>query len=526
MKKFLVLISLIPMMAMLSCAGSSVNRGTDQEIKSAMDYLVSLQGALDTLANSEYAACANAGDLTDDLVRKICSIAQSASAELQTELLAQIGVMANNLQAQIDQINTDLANESVALNTRIDNANAAIAAIAADIADLNTRMTSIEAAITAINAYNDATDLPGSMEIILVGEDNITSGPVFESVVRRKDQSRFLAFVESWGAANPIDGFLSRTASSAVVTVHSTGSAYQDGDIVKISGVASSVVTGMMDTVAVVNSGSGYAVGNVLTIGGGGTGGTVTVATITDTGKIATAVLNAGGLGYVVNDILTVNDGAGAGGTVKVTSTGAGGVVTGISLTAIGSAYTAAVGVATTGGSGAGCTVDITTGGEIDTLDPITTEGSGYVVGTYATTGGAGSRATIQVATVTSNNLISSDFNGKSFSVIRIDDDTFTITLPKTATNTDATFGGGAMTATKLTGRHMQEIWGAVAGQASDLAVRTTSTGSVPYNFIIKRLVVGDPTKAALCYDKTDPNALFATIDANCPAGGGNIVSK
>lgn len=67
----------------------------------------------------------------------------------------------------------------------------------------------------------------------------------------------------------------------------------------------------------------------------------------------------AGGSGYSIGDILTVSTG-GTGGQVIVESVSATGAVTGISLIACGTTYTVGTGRATTGGTGTGCTIEIT----------------------------------------------------------------------------------------------------------------------------------------------------------------------
>jgi len=69
----------------------------------------------------------------------------------------------------------------------------------------------------------------------------------------------------------------------------------------------------------------------------------------------------AGGTGYSVGDVLTVTGGVSGTATVTVTTV-SGGVVTGLSLTTNGngSAYSLGTGKATTGGTGTGCTINIT----------------------------------------------------------------------------------------------------------------------------------------------------------------------
>jgi len=76
---------------------------------------------------------------------------------------------------------------------------------------------------------------------------------------------------------------------------------------------------------------------------------------------VATATVNAGGSGYAVGDILTVSTGTGVSATVKVLTLSTTAVAT-VQLTSAGlySVDPTTSGVATTGGGGSSCTLDLT----------------------------------------------------------------------------------------------------------------------------------------------------------------------
>lgn len=97
------------------------------------------------------------------------------------------------------------------------------------------------------------------------------------------------------------------------------------------------------------------------------------------------AAPTAGGTGYVVGDILTITTG-GTGGKVRVTSVAAG-VVTGVELFSAGTAaYTTGAGKVTTGGTGASCTVNISSVG--NTARVTTVQNHNLVVGDAITIAG------------------------------------------------------------------------------------------------------------------------------------------
>lgn len=75
------------------------------------------------------------------------------------------------------------------------------------------------------------------------------------------------------------------------------------------------------------------------------------------TGGINAVTVNSGGSGYSVGNVLTVS--GGTGGTASVTTVSSG-VITALSLISAGAGYSTATNVSTTGGSGTGATVNIT----------------------------------------------------------------------------------------------------------------------------------------------------------------------
>ena len=123
------------------------------------------------------------------------------------------------------------------------------------------------------------------------------------------------------------------------------------------------------------------------------TSGTRTAGALLTINPIPTA----GGTGYLVGDILTISAG-GTNGKVRVESTNAG-VVTGLSLYDVGGVtYVVGTGRATTGGTGSGCTVEITA---VCTAGVITTASNhNLCVGDSVTLSGASEAAWNGVFTV------------------------------------------------------------------------------------------------------------------------------
>jgi hypothetical protein len=89
--------------------------------------------------------------------------------------------------------------------------------------------------------------------------------------------------------------------------------------------------------------------------------------------NIATIAIDAAGSGYDVGDALTVIQSGASGGTVTVTTVGGSGNITGISLTTAGIGYSDAAGLSTSGGHGTLATVTISALGQaVSVVDPVT----------------------------------------------------------------------------------------------------------------------------------------------------------
>ena len=182
--------------------------------------------------------------------------------------------------------------------------------------------------------------------------------------------------------------------------------------------VASSTDSGsaiMAISTTPVNGGSGYIVGDTLTISGG-TGATASVNSIIN-GVVTGLTINSGGQGYTGSDILNIGWSSGVGVVAQVNSTGGGGVITGVSIINGGYNYTVSgLGIGfSSGGTGTGANFIISTvsNGVIGTspdstvATPLTllTPGTGYSVGTQNTTGGTGTGATINILSLSSNSI-------------------------------------------------------------------------------------------------------------------------
>lgn len=162
------------------------------------------------------------------------------------------------------------------------------------------------------------------------------------------------------------------------------------------SGVISSI-----DSVP-TSGGAGYSVGDILIISGGTATATVLTVTGGNAGSIIGIQLGAPGTGYHVGDVLTLPTGSSGTVTVTAVDTGGFGEITAFTLTTAGTGYSSGNYYTPTGGFGAGSTFLVTSvGGQAVATVSLTTTDAGYTTGTgKATTGGKGTGATLDITAV------------------------------------------------------------------------------------------------------------------------------
>jgi len=172
------------------------------------------------------------------------------------------------------------------------------------------------------------------------------------------------------------------------------------------------------DAITVTAGGSGYTIGDILTIDSGPTDATVEVLTVDTTGPVLTVAVPFGGTGYTPGDVLTIT-GGGNDATVTVLTVGAVPYpVLTVSVTTGGTGYSTGTSVNTSGGSGGGCQLDILTvddGGvltvQLDTQSVL----GGYTAGSgKLTSGGSGSGCTLTITVDDSGALTLDTPSGQS----------------------------------------------------------------------------------------------------------------
>jgi hypothetical protein len=194
------------------------------------------------------------------------------------------------------------------------------------------------------------------------------------------------------------------------ITINNAGTGY-----VSTGNVIPAPLSGIVNTANVTNAGTGYSTNNgVATSGGSGNG--LTIDYVDDgAGGILTITIDNFGSGYKVGDVVTVLDGnddatltitdasqiiTGTGLKVNYNAQGIGEIVN-QTLTAAGTGYTTATQVPTTGGGGNGCVVNIQDDGAGGVLSlTIFDGGSGYAVNDVLTIDAGNQDATFIVANV------------------------------------------------------------------------------------------------------------------------------
>lgn len=221
--------------------GSDLNKEIT-EIKGRIMALSLIAGTLDEAVSNEFSDCS----MTNSVIKRMCEVAQSAVAQGNVEVLGQMANFVNLLNGEIDAANNDLASHQARLNQlEVDSASYAadIASIQADLSTLNASLLTMQADIAALDsrldtaendidalqdALDDLTDsfnsnLPELLKLIAIGKENLSAGPLYESLIRKANKTEITGYVNAYNAPVSLaNNAVDPTNGSPTVTVTSS----------------------------------------------------------------------------------------------------------------------------------------------------------------------------------------------------------------------------------------------------------------------------------------------------------------
>jgi len=236
----------------VSCGSMESSSSSAVDVNTKLEALISMQGSLTALVESEYATCSNSGDTTNSLIRKICAVAQSATSEMQTVMLDQLGTLSNALQTQITQLEADLVTNAISVSSRIDSINAVLDT-------LDSRMTSAESAITALQSaiasltrtnyklVKSLADLPAPVGGVITLSAN-TDYEINGNINIGADQLKFSNGSQLFGINRTTDGIQYTGAGSMFINVANAGFIMHDIKITTASAAKVFDLTGDSST--------------------------------------------------------------------------------------------------------------------------------------------------------------------------------------------------------------------------------------------------------------------------------------
>jgi hypothetical protein len=251
---------------------------------------------------------------------------------------------------------------------------------------------------------------------------------------------------------------------------------------------------GFVTAVSVYSPGSGYTVGDTITVLSGYTRGAVTGVSATNQGT-----------GYTTTTNVATTGGTGTGLTLDIVAEVAGGASS-TTITSGGTGYTSANNVTTTGGSGSGLTFySITASGGVVTQVAIGNKGTGYAANDVVTISGGGGNATVRLDTVTNREIVSSIVNNGGSGY--------------TSGDTISLAGGGGSSAQFTVVNATKDVTIDVATLNAGGVIQSVSTTGTPITSpsktFIGALTISDVTTAQISSGATLTYTAIATIQVS-----------
>lgn len=205
-------------------------------LKAQVTALIGTQNQIDTLVNSDFKTCSGTGDTSDALIKKICNVAQAANAEALADLKGQLAAYSDALSQQLILLSNDLATATV----NVDAATASIVTINATLVSIQTNVTNLQSAVTTLQGQvaSITGTLATNLIALTIGDENVSAGPLYETLLKRFDNTRVNGYVEATSAAVAITngGYAATSGSSTITVTTSAAHGLVAGNLVRMTG--------------------------------------------------------------------------------------------------------------------------------------------------------------------------------------------------------------------------------------------------------------------------------------------------
>ena len=230
--------------------------------------------------------------------------------------------------------------------------------------------------VTAPSTYNGTTTVNGgTLKITHV------NGLSFSAGVDRDVVQGEVTVTPGTGMTSATLDLNGNLTLNKLITLNGTATSGNSASLINSNIGTTAVLDSGVSRGAFTNRGSGFTLAALTTspltlTGGGGSGATLSIAALETT--LASFTINDGGSGYAVGNDVSVNGGGNTQtATYRVTSIGAGGAITGVSHQRAGIGYTSSSGLTFTGGTGTGATLTFNDNFALNSIR-MSAAGSGY----------------------------------------------------------------------------------------------------------------------------------------------------
>ena len=244
------------------------------------------------LLNNDFSTCAAS---LDDLIEKICRIAQDANEEkrniLKSELLNTMSV----LQSKVDSVTDNVGRSDqkvLDINDSLYGAgkdHTCVAALNCTAGSIAGRLKQAETDITALNNLTAAIQgtVNRTLEGVEIGTENLAAGPGYEMLTRKVDRTQINGYVDAQSTGLSVSNSgVSATSGSATITITTTAAhGLTVGQTVQLSGLtegrgfSSGHLTGLFLVVTVPTTTTLTVVLSTTATSNGALGGNIGVVT-------------------------------------------------------------------------------------------------------------------------------------------------------------------------------------------------------------------------------------------------------